>query len=216
MAAEAAADYLKAAQALDWQDGKATAGATAVKVKDNLQADFRTPETQKLLQNLAALLYGNAGFMVYSRPRAIHGMLLNCYQNGGHYGAHVDNVFTRASEQAARRDLSFTLGLTPRDSYEGGELVMLDGGQRYSYKADAGEVIVYAAGMIHEVKPVTSGSRVCMVGWIESWVMGMEQRLALMDFERVLETLQRGKKLSEDEMLHLQACKNNFLRLLSG
>ena len=46
-------------------------------------------------------------------------------------------------------------------------------------KGNAGQVVVYPTGLLHRVTPVTSGRRVCFIGWIKSNVPVQEDRDAL-------------------------------------
>ena len=58
-----------------------------------------------------------------------------------------------------------------RDSNHGNHIIKV--------KGNAGQVVVYPTGLLHRVTPVTSGRRVCFIGWIKSNVPAQEDRDAL-------------------------------------
>jgi PKHD-type hydroxylase len=83
------------------------------------------------------------------------------YQGG--YGSHSDD-----SRDIDTRKLSVTVQLTEPDQYEGGQLNLY----RYNLKtpvvppAEKGTLIVFPSYVIHEVTPVTKGTRHSLVTWI--------------------------------------------------
>ena len=82
----------------------------------------------------------------------------------GHYNWHVDYVMTPPNEPLSRK-ISFSLGISDIDDYEGGELsTKMDRNER-SYKLDKGEIFVFPSWMLHRVTPVTKGKRKVIVGW---------------------------------------------------
>ena len=82
----------------------------------------------------------------------------------GHYNWHVDYVMTPSNEPLSRK-ISFSLGISDIDDYEGGELsTKMDRNER-SYKLDKGEIFVFPSWMLHKVTPVTKGKRKVIVGW---------------------------------------------------
>ena len=86
------------------------------------------------------------------------------YDKGMHYNWHVDYVMTPPNEPLSRK-ISFSLGISDIDDYEGGELsTKMDRNER-SYKLDKGEIFVFPSWMLHRVTPVTSGTRYSMVMW---------------------------------------------------
>lgn len=80
---------------------------------------------------------------------------------GGKYGKHVDSTvgFTV-------RKLSFTLQLSDPDSYKGGDLCVYVGDKPTVMKREQGCVAVFPSYVLHEVKPVTHGTRYSLVSWI--------------------------------------------------
>jgi PKHD-type hydroxylase len=83
------------------------------------------------------------------------------YNEGDFYGKHTDY-----GQTAACRKLSFTIQLTDPSKYEGGDLVLYNGGQEYIADKTIGTMTVFNSWMLHEVKPVTKGVRKSLVGWV--------------------------------------------------
>ena len=86
------------------------------------------------------------------------------YQEGGHYTWHYDS----GANLPEHRKLSFVVGLSDPDSYEGGELQMNlsgDTAKPHSMKIRKGDVVVFPSFVGHRVAPVLSGQRMTLVGW---------------------------------------------------
>jgi PKHD-type hydroxylase len=81
----------------------------------------------------------------------------------GMYRNHTDDGF----DSATTRKLSFSLQLSNPEDYEGGDLLL------YRFKLDEpvkahkeqGLLIAFPSFTIHEVTPVTRGTRYSLVGW---------------------------------------------------
>jgi PKHD-type hydroxylase len=80
----------------------------------------------------------------------------------GMYRNHTDDGF-----EAYQRKLSFSLQLTNSDEYDGGDLAIyrfrLD--SPFHARRDRGFLTVFNSSTIHEVTPVTRGTRYSLVGW---------------------------------------------------
>lgn len=80
----------------------------------------------------------------------------------GMYRNHTDDGF-----EEFRRKLSFSLQLSDTDDYEGGDLLIyrfkLD--NPFEVKREKGLLVVFPSWSIHEVTPVTKGTRYTLVGW---------------------------------------------------
>lgn len=87
--------------------------------------------------------------------------------NNGFYKMHHDTFW--ANNTTFDRKISLTVQLTDPKDYDGGEF-MFD--QEYQ-QPDAqqlkqrGTVLAFASPIKHHVKPVTRGTRKCLVAWIE-------------------------------------------------
>ena len=139
---------------LRYQDGRATAGWHAARVKKNEQA--RASVTLDLVRDrLGAALLANAVFALAVRPKALAPLLISRTADGGHYGTHVDTPIMNG----LRTDVSFTLFLSEPEDYDGGELVIESSAGSDSYKLPGGSAIVYPSTALHHVAPVTRGER---------------------------------------------------------
>lgn len=209
----ALAEIAAAIGQLDWRDGRATAGATARAVKRNEQAVMSDPAGTALRERLTPIITDNPVLKAAARPRRFSPLMVSRTQDSGHYGAHVDNAMMGAGDKRMRTDLSFTLFLTDPDSYEGGELVVHAAGLTQAIKGQAGELVLYPSASIHEVRPVTSGSRIVCVGWIESLIRDPAQRELLFDMENLRVSLRAGLPAGSAELLTLDKTIANLLRM---
>lgn len=166
----------------EFVDGKLTAGWHAKLVKNNQQLKVGT--SQKELQaKVRATLLKNPLFQAAIRPKSIHSLLFSRYDVGMSYDTHVDNALMGGSSGLYRSDISFTLFLSSPEDYEGGELVIEGVQSEQSYKLDAGSAIVYPSTTLHRVNPVTEGTRLVVVGWVQSTVRDASDREILFDLE---------------------------------
>jgi PKHD-type hydroxylase len=106
---------------LPFEDGRRTAGALALRVKNNAQA-APSPERDALLRCVEAALAAHPVVRSAARPRAFARLAVLRYAGGQAYGLHVDDVLMAGY----RTDLSFTLFLSDPASYDGGALVVAD------------------------------------------------------------------------------------------
>ena len=82
----------------------------------------------------------------------------------GHYDWHIDYTM-KTPDQPLSRKISFSLGISEKDEYEGGELMTKMNTNENSYKLDKGELFLFPSWMLHKVTPVTKGKRRVIVGW---------------------------------------------------
>ncbi len=82
----------------------------------------------------------------------------------GHYEWHIDYGM-KSPQQPLSRKLSFSLGISDKDDYEGGELLTKINAKESSIKLDRGEIVIFPSWMLHKVTPVTKGRRKVIVGW---------------------------------------------------
>lgn len=80
---------------------------------------------------------------------------------GEKYGRHIDNALGLPV-----RKLSFTLQLSDPDSYEGGDLCLYTGEEPTLMQRKQGYVAVFPSWILHEVTPVTKGTRYSLVAWV--------------------------------------------------
>ena len=192
---------------LRYEDGRATAGWHAGRVKRNEQA--RASVTlDRLRESLSKALLANPVFDLAVRPKALMPLLISRTADGGHYGTHVDSALMGG----LRSDVSFTLFLTPPGDYDGGELVIESAAGEDGYKLPAGAVIVYPATALHHVAPVTRGERYVAAGWAQSLVREAARREILFDLDTAGRRLfDRDGKTAEFDLL--SKCSANLLRM---
>ena len=197
---------------LPWSSGKRTAGSAARGVKENLQADGADPRTQALERFVADALRRHPLFDIAARPARLSRLLFSRYEPGMTYGAHTDDALMGAGEDKLRTDLAFTIFLADCASYEGGELVVQSALGDQAIKLDAGDAILYPAGSIHHVAPVTRGARLAAVGWLQSHVADGAQRELLFDLSIARARLAEAGAARE-ELLRLDKSISNLLRM---
>jgi PKHD-type hydroxylase len=80
----------------------------------------------------------------------------------GKYGKHVD----RGINMSVRK-LSISIQLTNPDEYEGGELKLYDGEEEGNIMTkEQGTLVIFPSYVLHEVMPVTKGTRNSLVTWV--------------------------------------------------
>ena len=192
-----------------WEDGKKTAGSHASKVKNNLQLDRTSAISKKLSHLIKKKLLSNSLIKSFALPKIIHGIMFTKSFNKMHYGRHIDNPFM----SSGRSDLSFTISLTDKSKFNGGELIIEDMNSEKEFKLNAGEIVIYPSTYLHSVKEVKNGERIVCVGWIESYVKSIEQREYLFDLDAGAKGL-LAKNGRSDELDLIFKAYSNFLRLL--
>lgn len=99
--------------------------------------------------------------------RSIQNLQFGTYENGdsGFYGRHID-AGTPDNETLDHRKLSFSVQLSPPDSYEGGDLIVHFDNASKPTDRDQGTITFFPSYALHEVTPVTKGTRHSLVGWV--------------------------------------------------
>ena len=145
----------------------------------------------------------------FTLPKKIHGGMFTKSIKGMRYGRHIDNAFM----SSGRADLSFTLFLSEKCQYEGGELLIENINTENKFKLNIGELIIYPSTYLHSVKEVIYGERIVFIGWIESYVKSIEEREYFFDLDAGARTL-LAKYGRSDELDLIFKSYSNFLRVL--
>ncbi|MGE0179352.1 MAG: Fe2+-dependent dioxygenase, partial [Sphingomonas sp.] len=201
----------------DWADGAVTAGYQSALAKRNLQLAERSEAALALGEALQQALERSLLFQAAALPDAIYPPLFSRYEAGHDFGAHVDNAWRPLPAGGRiRTDLSATLFLSDPESYDGGELVIEDMAGDRTIKLPAGDMILYPSTSLHRVAPVTRGTRLAGVFWVQSLVARDDRRSLLLDMDLGIQSL-RAKVGDEDPaLIALTGVYHNLLRLWSS
>ena len=134
-----------------WEDGKKTAGSHASKVKNNLQLNRESEISIKLSNLIRKKILSSPLIKSFALPKMIHGIMFTKSLNNMKYGRHIDNPFM----SSGRSDLSFTISLSDKSKYSGGELMIEEMNSEKEFKLNAGEIIIYPSTYLHSVKAVS-------------------------------------------------------------
>jgi len=193
----------------DWEDGKKTAGSYASIFKNNMQLNRESEISKKLSYLIKKKILSTPLIKSFTLPKIIHGIMFTKSLNNMQYGRHIDNPYM----SSGRSDLSFTISLNDKSSYEGGELNIEEMNSEHEFKLKAGEIIIYPSTYLHAVKEIKNGERLVCVGWIESYVKSIEQREYLFDLDAGAKGL-LAKNGRSDELDLIFKSYSNLLRLL--
>ena len=194
---------------LPWEDGKKTAGNQASLVKNNLQLEKGSDISKKLSILITKKILKDNLIKSFALPKNIHGTMFTKSQKGMKYGRHIDNAYM----SSGRADLSFTIFLSNKENYTGGELSIESFNSEKIFKLDAGEIIVYPSTYLHSVEEVISGERLVFIGWIESYVKSIEEREYLFDIDAAARSLITKYGRSEEVDLIYKSYSNLLRRL---
>lgn len=196
-----------------WVDGRVTAGYSGAPVKFNQQIDERSDVALECQRLILGMLERNPRFISAALPNIVYPPMFNRYSDGMTFGAHVDGSVRIHPHDGRklRTDISATLFLSPRDSYDGGELQVQDTYGMHAVKLEAGDMVVYPATSLHQVTPITRGTRVASFFWIQSLVRDDTQRALLFDMDNAIQRLNQTGA-DEDARRTLVGCYHNLLR----
>jgi PKHD-type hydroxylase len=196
-----------------WVDGRVTAGHQSEKVKNNLQLPETSPEARELGDMVLGALGRNGLFFSAVLPKQVFPPLFNRYDAGMVFGSHVDNAIrSHATEPVRiRTDVSATLFISAPEDYDGGELTVEDTYGSHSVKLPAGDLIIYPATSLHNVTPITRGSRIASFFWTQSLIRDVSQRALLFDLDMSIIRLTQDHP-EHPSLVSLTACYHNLLR----
>ena len=191
LTAEQAAKCREQIEKSEWIDGKITAGHQSARTKNNLQLPENHPLAREMGEAILGALERSALFMSAALPLKVFPPLFNHYEGGHSFGSHVDNAIRQIAGTAhrVRTDLSATLFLTAPEDYDGGELVIEDTYGVHTVKLPAGDLILYPATSLHNVRPVTKGARISSFFWIQSMIREDAARTILFDLDTAIQRI---------------------------
>jgi len=194
---------------LDWEDGKNTAGSHASRVKNNLQLKRTSDISKKLTLLVKKKILNDDLIKSFTLPKHIHGIMFTKSSKGMCYGRHIDNAYM----SSGRADLSFTIFLSEKNNYEGGELLIENLTSENKFKLNSGEILIYPSTYLHSVQEVLNGERIVCVGWIESYIKSIEEREYLFDLDAGARSLLAKHGRSDDLDLIFKSY-SNLLRVM--
>src|SRR5690606_5533929 len=103
------------------------------------------------------------------------------------------------------------LFLSAPEAYDGGELVISDTYGEHEVKLPAGDLILYPSSSLHQVNPVTLGTRIASFFWVQSMVRDDAQRRLLWEMDTSIERL-RQSQADAAAVLQLSGVYHNLLR----
>jgi PKHD-type hydroxylase len=206
-------------QTAPWEDGRHSAGSQAQHAKNNQQLPRDCEAARHTVAMVMAALDRSAQFLTATLPRKVFPPRINRYSgSSNYYGPHVDGAIRPmpshhgAAPERMRTDISCTVFLSDPDDYDGGELCMQSDAGQQKIKLPAGHAVIYPAGMVHEVLPVTRGERLACFFWVESMIQSTEQRRLLYDMDMALLAL-RSQHGESPQTVALTNTYHNLLRM---
>ena len=192
-----------------WEDGKNTAGSHAAEVKNNLQLKRKSDISKKLSLLIKEKILKNTLVKSFTLAKHIHSIMFTKYSKGMSYGRHIDNAYM----SSGRADLSFTIFLSEKKQYAGGELLIENLTSENKFKLNIGEILIYPSTYLHSVQEVLNGERIVCVGWIESYIKSIEEREYLFDLDAGARSLLSKHGRSDDLDLIFKSY-SNLLRVM--
>lgn len=195
-------------------DGKASAGAAARRVKQNEEAARGAAELERLDQLVMGGLARHPLYRNGALPLHAATPLYIRYAPGMQYGEHLDDPVMGAGGVMYRSDVAITVFLSAPEDYDGGELAIRGAQGEQQVKLPAGDAVLYPAGTLHHVAPVTRGARLVAVTWVQSLVRDASRRELLYGLNLARETLLRQAPDAE-ETAQVNAAYLNLVRMWS-
>jgi PKHD-type hydroxylase len=196
-----------------WVDGKVTAGEQSARVKFNLQLPETAPEARELGEMVMAAIGRSDLFFSAVLPKQVFPPLFNRYDAGMTFGAHVDNAIRSYlnTPLQIRTDISSTLFISAPEDYDGGELVVEDTYGSQKVKLPAGDMIVYPGTSLHNVTPITRGSRIASFFWTQSLIRDDSKRALMFDLDMSIRRLATDHP-EHPSVVSLTSTYHNLLR----
>jgi len=91
------------------------------------------------------------------------------YEIGDQYKTHMDSLGTHSTRWIEKdnsnlhnKTRKMSMSLILNDDYEGGDLILYGAGK---VKQEIGSMVFFPSFLLHEVRPVTKGTRYSLVVW---------------------------------------------------
>lgn len=198
----------------DWQDGRHTAGPQSAEIKRNTQIPLNSPVLPDLQARLVRALMANPIWVSAALPAQILPPMFNRYEGGQTFGVHVDNAIRviPGEGRQIRTDVSCTLFLSEPEDYDGGELIVEGHYGAQTVKLPAGSAVVYPSTSLHQVTPVTRGTRVASFFWVQSMIRDAQRREILFDLDQSIQSLGGEMGANAPDVVRLTGIYHNLIR----
>jgi PKHD-type hydroxylase len=181
--------------------------------KDNVIADNTDPVARKAAQIAMTALQRCEEVRDFVFPKRVALPTLLRYDPGMKYGPHIDVAFMAVGPDPLRSDVACTIFISAPAEYEGGELLVHLGTEIVRIKGKAGAAIFYPSTTVHQVVPVSAGSRLVLISFIESQIPDAAQRDLLYSLGEVKAL--EGLKMDWRNRTQLEYVIANLLRMWS-
>lgn len=195
-------------------DGRLSAGVVARRVKNNEEMDPAAQDLERLNRVVMGSLARHPAYRAGALPLHVASPHYARYRPGMAYGDHLDDPIMGADGVKYRSDIALTVFLNPPAEYDGGELVIRSTAGEQVVKLAAGDAVLYPAGSIHQVSPVTRGQRLVAVTWVQSLVRDAARRELLYGLNSAREKLLRDAPEAA-ETAQVNAAYLNLIRMWS-
>lgn len=203
-------ELLRIADKADFVDGRVSNPHNTQ--KKNLQiADGQA--RNRSAQIVASALFRREEFTEFALPKVMAPPMLTKYSGAMSYGKHFDTAFIKVGQRTIRTDLSSTIFLSDPTSYDGGELTVELGATEQSIKLPVGSAIVYPSNTMHGVSPVTRGTRLAAITFIESQVPDPARRDLLYELNEVAAL--EGLKMDPANYMRIRRVQAGLKRMFS-
>lgn len=206
--------FRKHLDAADWVSGQSSAGSLSGEVKVNHQLEEESQLAVSLGNHILKILGNHPQFISAAIPEKIYPPKFNRYTGGEHYGVHVDGavMHVTGTNVVIRSDVSATLFLCEPKEYEGGELVIEGSLGKQEVKLGAGDMVLYPSTTLHQVLPVTKGTRTCSFFWVQSMVQDPGQRTLLYELDQSIQALSSNREKDDEDIVRLTGVYHNLMR----
>jgi PKHD-type hydroxylase len=195
-----------------WDDGKKSTGKLIANQKSNNEFFFKNKEDyNNLWQIIKAKILSIDELRQKYYIDDVLPIIISRMREGDYYKLHVDNPFMYRKIGLKQNDLSFTISLSKKEDYQGGELKIGDFDIKKKIKLDLGDIVIYNTGTEHEVLPVTNGERLVIVGWISSMIPEPNNRQLLNRIDELREIIYDNSFEQKDRAITLIAMIRTYL-----
>ncbi len=195
-------------------DGRLSAGSAARRVKNNQELEAGAPDLERLNHLVMGNLVRHPVYRGGALPLHAASPLYARYQPGMAYGDHLDDPIMGTDGVMYRSDLAVTVFLNAPEDYDGGELVIRTASGDQTVKSAAGDALLYPAGTIHHVNPITRGERLVALTWVQSLVRDAARRELLYGLNAAREKLLQSAPEAA-ETAQVNAAYLNLIRMWS-